>query len=346
MLFASVDHLPFMMQGADASLSLEQRFPLSRIRGNRGRVAEAESQRLLAEADRVEFDVELDAASAFLMLSERRQTARVLDEQRTLSKQFVRAATARYAAGTGGQADVLRAEIEVARLEGSLRSIEAEVRAAEAMLATSLGRPATAPIPALDSGVSLSLPPTVDAAREAALKGRPELRAGRAEIGRASAEVSVMHSMSAPMAMVRAGPAYTMFDGPGVMFMFGISLPVWRGRLRAGVAEAESMVAMAQADLQAMSRMVEGDAVAAREQVVASRERLLALRDDIVPRARHAIEPTLSGYASGQLPLVSVIEAALTLRALQGELISAELNLGIAWARLHRAMADEGARRP
>jgi len=45
-----------------------------------------------------------------LMLQERRQLAHILDEQGTLAQQFVNAANARYSAGTGAQADVLRAE--------------------------------------------------------------------------------------------------------------------------------------------------------------------------------------------------------------------------------------------
>jgi outer membrane protein TolC len=346
MIFASVDHLPFMLHGADVSLSVEQRFPLSRVLGNRRRVAKADSQRARAEADKVELDVELDAASAFLMLQERREMARILEEQRTLAQQFVRAAIARYAAGTGGQADALRAEIEVSRLDGALRSIAAEIRGAAVMLNTSLGRPAQGPVPALDSTISASAPPSADAVRVTALEGRPELRAGGAEISGAQAEVSVMQSMYAPMAMVRTGPAYTMADGPGWMAMVGISVPIWGGKLRAGVAEAKAMVDMAQADLLSMRRMVEGEALSTREQVVGSRERFLALRDEILPRAKQAIDPTLAGYSSGQLPLVSVIEAAQALWSSQGELVSAQFDLGLAWARLHRAMGDKGTPRP
>ena len=92
-------------------------------------------------------------------------------------------------------------------------------------------------------------------------------------------------------------------------------------------------------------RLVEGDALASREQVVASRERFIALRDEIVPRATQAIDPTLAGYSSGQLPLVSVIDAAQTLWAAQAELISAQFDLGLSWARLRRATADRGAAR-
>ena len=102
------------------------------------------------------------------------------------------------------------------------------------------------------------------------------------------------------------------------------------------------MTAMARADLQAMRRMVEGDALAAREQVIAARERFLVLRDEIVPRARELIEPTLNGYASGQLPLVSVLEAARSLWSAEGELVSARYELGLAWARLERATGTKG----
>jgi outer membrane protein TolC len=295
-----------------------------------------------AETNRVALDIELEAVTAFFMLQERRRIAYILHEQRELSQQFVDAAVARYSAGSGTQSDVLRAEIEVSRLDAALRSIGAEVRAAEAMLNTGIGRSAELSVPVLESATPMEPPPSMEAVREAALVRRPELRAGEAEVGRSLAEVSVMKTMYSPMAMVRTGPSYTMTDGAGWMVMVGVSLPLWRGRLDAGVAEAEAMVDMARADLEAMRRMVEGDAVASRERTLASRERFFALRDEVVPRARQAIDPTLASYAAGQLPLVSVIEAAQTLWSAEAELAAAEFGLGLSWARLKRAMGDWG----
>jgi outer membrane protein TolC len=342
MVSPSIDHLPFTLEGVDYSVTVEQRFPLSGIRGNRRRAAEAEREGFRAEADRVVLDIELEAVSAFLMLRERRQIAEILHGQRTLSEQFVAAAVARYSAATGTQSDVLRSEIEVSRLDGALRSIAAEVRAAEAMLNTGLGRSPGLPVPALESPALAEELPSLDEVRLRALDRRPELRVGESEIARAVAEVSVMKSMYSPMMLVRTGPSYTMTDGAGWMVMAGVSLPLWRGRLEAGVAEAEAMVDMARADLEAMRRMIEGDAAAAREQVLGAQERFLALRDDIVPRARQAVSPTLSGYAAGQLPLVSVIDAAQTLWSVQAELVAAELELGRSWARLSRATGEWG----
>ena len=150
-----------------------------------------------------------------------------------------------------------------------------------------------------------------------------------------------MRSMYAPMAMMQTGPAYTMAEGYGWMAMIGVSIPLWRGKLRAGVDEANAMADMARADLEAMQRMADGQARGARESVVAVRERYLALRDDIVPRSEQAIAPTLGAYSSGQVPLVSVVEAAQVLWTARRELVMARTQLGLAWARLRRASTQE-----
>ena len=142
------------------------------------------------------------------------------------------------------------------------------------------------------------------------------------------------------MATIRTGPAYTMAEGRGWMAMGGLSLPIWRGKLRAGVAEALAMRTMSEADLRAMTRMIEGDAAVAVHQLQAARDRQAALTADVLPRARMAIEPAVAGYASGQLPLVSVIEAVQALWLVQADLIAADTELGLAWARLGRAIGS------
>jgi len=343
-VFASIDHLPFSLMGVDGSVTVEQTFPLSRIRSHRKRGAEADARRERANAERAELDVELDGAGAFWMLAQVRASAKIVERQHALSEQLVAAAIARYSTNTGTQSDVLRAQIEVARFDAERRALAAEVRGAEVMLNTSLARTVDAPIPELDTTVPEGMPPAPDAIARVAGR-RPELRGGHAEIERAEADVRVMRSMYAPMAMVRTGPAYTMAEGSGWMVMVGVSIPIWRGKLRAGVAEATAMVEMANADLDAMQRMVDGQARFARESVIAARERFLALRDVIVPRAEQAIAPTLAAYSSGQVPLVSVVEAAQTLWSVERELVGARVELGLAWARLRRASGEEGTRR-
>jgi len=97
---------------------------------------------------------------------------------------------------------------------------------------------------------------------------------------------------------------------------------------------------MARADLGAMQLMIEGEAAAARDQVDAARVRYLAFRDEVVPRAQRAVTPALTNYAAGQGSLTAVIEAAQSLWSAQADLVMNETNLGLAWARLHRATGD------
>ena len=339
MISPSIDHLPFMLGGADVSVTIEQRIPLSGIRGHRRTSALADLDRLRADANRTVLDVAVQAANAFLMLQERRRTTQLVSEQIGFARDVVTAANARYASGTAPQSDVLRAEVEVARLEALAGALVSEVRGAEAMLNTSLAQDAGLPVPEL---APLSFTQAIPSwpAIKAALTLRPELAGGRAEVARAEADVQVMRDMFRPMATIRTGPAYTMAEGRGWMAMVGVSLPIWRAKLRAGVAEAESMRLMSEADLRAMTRMIEGDAAVAVNQLQAARDRQTALASNVLPRAKMAIEPAVAGYASGQLPLVSVIEAVQALWSVQSDLIAADIELGLAWARLGRALGS------
>jgi outer membrane protein TolC len=339
MISPSLDHLPFMGGGADVSVTIEQRFPLSGLRAHRRASALADVDRLRAQTTRTSLDVGIEAANAFLMLQERRRTAALVTEQIAFARDVVSAANARYASGVAPQSDVLRAEVEVARLDALARTLVGEVRAAEAMLNTSLALDAETSVPPLATLTLPQLVPTWSELRTA-LSSRPELAAGRAEIARADADVQVMRDMFRPMATIRTGPSYTMTDGRGWMAMVGLSLPIWRGKLHAGVAEAQAMRSMAEADLRAMTRMIEGEAAVAVSQLQAARARQVALNSDVLPRARMAIEPAVASYASGQLPLVSVIEAIQALWLVQSDLITADTQLGLAWARLGRAIGS------
>jgi cobalt-zinc-cadmium efflux system outer membrane protein len=273
------------------------------------------------------------------MLQEQRRVAALVNEQIGFARDVVQAANARYGGGTSPLADVLRAEVEVARLQAVAKTLLGEVRGAEAMLNTSLALEADSPVPEL---VPLAFPGPIPAwtAIKTSLTTRPELVAGRAEIARAEADVLVMRDMYRPMMTIRTGPAYTMTDGRGWMAMVGISLPIWRDKLRAGLAEAEAMRAMSEADVRAMTRMIEGEAAVAVNQLQAANDRQTALRNDVLPRARMVIEPAVAGYASGQLPLVSVIEAVQALWLVQSDLIAADTALGLAWTRLGRAIGS------
>jgi outer membrane protein, heavy metal efflux system len=345
MLMVFADHIPFSGMGADASGMFQVDFPLSRVLRHRGLGAQANARREATEVDRARLDVALEAVRAFYMLDERRRTLAILDDQLKLSRQLAEVTRAHYAAGHGNVAEALRVDSEVERLSAERAGVDAEVRAAEAMLNATIARDATLPVPALASALPAAEPPSRAAVIADAVAHRPELAGMRAEQARATAEIAAMRSMYAPMAFVRAGAAYRMTDGAGAMFALGISLPIWRGKLRAGVEEAQHMSAMTIAETEAMRRMIEGEAAAAREQVAAWLARSTALRDKVLQPASQAVSAATASYAAGQTPLVTVLDALRALFDARMQSIMAEVSLGVSWARLERATGRLGGAR-
>jgi outer membrane protein TolC len=308
------------------------------VLGKKRLAAAAEAKGAAADVKRVELVVELEAVVAYLMVAERDRMAAVLEDQIGASKQVVEATLAKLEGGTGNAAEVVRARLDVARLEGERKAIEAEATGARSMLTAVLGRPVDAAVPA----TSFTLPPTEPAPLPklvaAAIDARPELAVMKHASEKANAEIDVMKAMYTPMAFVRVGAARTMEAGNGVMLMVGFTVPIWREKLAAGVNEAKGMSAMVDAETAAMRKMIEGEVGSARGELVAAKIRFETTRDKIVPVARQALSLTLSQYATGTTPLVSVLDALQMLRMAQMELVVNEVRVGVAWARLGRAM--------
>jgi len=337
MVMASIDHLPFKLMGVDYSVMVQQDFPLSGILGKKKEGALAEVNVANADAKRVSLDVEYEALRVYLMLIELERMVVVIDEQIALSRQAMAAARARLEASVGNPADVVRAQVDVARLEGERKAIDSEIASAKAMLNAALGRPIDGAIPKCDLSLPDADPPLLANLVKVALEKRPELSTMKARVDVAQADVKVMQAMYTPMAFVRIGGAYKMEEGAGAMLMVGVSIPIFREKLNAGVAGAKAMVSMADADVAAMKKMIEGEVGSARELVIASRTRLSTAREKVTSLAKQALSLMLASYGGGQSPLVSVLDAQRTLFEVRLEEVAAEVKVALAWARLGRA---------
>ncbi len=337
MVMVGADHVPLRLHGLDASLQVQQDFPLSGALGAKRRAAEADVAVWSAEIGTTTLDVEREAASAFLMVVETERMVALTEELSALAKQALAIIRARLQGGDGAASDLVRAQIEVLRLEGDVKALQADLRSASAMLEAALGQPVTGNNVACALSTPTRAVPSLTAVVASAMESRPELWAARARATREGANVDVMRTMYKPMAFVRGGTAYRMTEGPGVMLMVGVTVPLWRERLRAGVDEASAMQSMAAHDVLAMGRMIEGEAGAAREALAAAQARWDVARDSLVPLSRRSLSLLLASYAGGQAPLVSVLEGLRTLREARMQEITAEIRVNLAWLRLGRA---------
>ena len=158
------------------SFQATQRFPLAGKRSLRGEIARQTTEIDATTAEEVWWAVRTEAALGFYELYRIDRQAEVL--QRTLGflQEFEAVALFRYGAGTGPQADVLRAGVASVRLEADIERLVALRKGAEARLNALVTRAADAPVPSPTLPPLPSEVPSLETLTEWALESRPALQ--------------------------------------------------------------------------------------------------------------------------------------------------------------------------
>ena len=222
----------------------------------------------------------------------------------------------RYAVGLGVQQDVLRAQVEVLRLDEARADQDAQAANRRAELNRLLGRPQDDPI---DSDQRLDFRPEVPAlsALIAAARGKsPELAALDRSIEADRSRVLLTKKEFLPDFVASGGPMYRGSLDPMWQVGLGVTLPIHVG------SRQKPRLAAAEAELRSdQSR----SSSAALELEFRTRERFqnlnAALRvarlysEGVLPMDQLSLESAIASYRTGQVPFVTVLEALNTLYA-------------------------------
>lgn len=264
-------------------------------------------------------------------------------EHQELLREFQQVATARYAAGVAPQQAPLAAEVETAHVEHRQVVLTADRSAVVARLNALLHRPATAelpPAPAAD-GPALPEPPTSDPQEliALALRQRPELSAARSTV--AAEETGV------ELARLAGRPDFQPMSSVNTMWMtrehrfmvgLGVSLPVWRERVRAGISAAEAELEAADRQRTALADRIGRDVKIAFDRLEESRHVVSLFGNRLLPAARDQISAARSNFETGQVDFLAVIDAERNLRDVELGLAAARAQHQQRLARLQRAV--------
>jgi outer membrane protein TolC len=267
----------------------------------------------------------------------------IVTETKRVMEHMLTVARAMYEVGDGRQADVLRARVQVEQMAEELLRLDAERSAAAARLNGLLNRPIGAVVAPAEESESAAPIPSLDSLASVADTRRPELRAAAARVDAATAALEVARRELWPELQV--GVAYGQRRDAGMTermgsMMLGASLPVFANRRQlAARREGEAMLAMAQADQQAMR----AETRAELEEMLAElrkAQRLQRLyRESILPQAAAAVESSLSAYRAGDLPFMSLAESQVALNGFRLEFASLQSDEGRLWAALEALVA-------
>jgi outer membrane protein TolC len=321
-----------------AQLQLMQMLPLGGKLALAGRVASSQASATSARAEDVSWDVRAQAATAFYDLYASDRSLEVKRETLRILQDIERTAESMYRVGEGRQADVLRAQVEIAKMAEDTIRVQAMREAAGAKLNALLDRDASAVVGA---PVLPQLPgsiPTRAWFDSIAFGERPVVRAGLDEVRAAESSERLARKEIWPDLQVgvqyaqRGGEMGT--DRMGSL-MFGASIPVFaRDRQLKMREETAAMKQMALSDLAAMRAETRGRIGEAYANLTAARSLARLYRTTVLPQAEATAASAMNAYRVGGVDFMTLLDDRMTVNNYQQELYTLETDQGKAWAEL------------
>lgn len=302
------------------SLELRQRVPYPGKLRLMGEMAAAEAAAVAQNVEAVRLEL---AAVASMLYDDYYLVHRALAinaEHQRLLDGFKRVVTARYAAGEAPQQAPIQAEVEIAHLVHEEMVLATQVEVAAARLNALLHREPAAPLPPPVEELPLAGLPDLDTAvlTAAALAARPEL--ARLEADQEARETAVALRELDRYPDFEAMAQYSsMWRETEHQWMVGVgvNLPIWRSAIEAGIAEAEAELARVESERAGLVDEIGAEARIAWLRLSESHHVLAIYQARLLPAAADQVRAAVSGFETGQVSFLSLIEAERNQRSVE-----------------------------
>lgn len=326
------------------AVQLMQMLPFPGKLSASGQIARLETESASLEADGTWWEVRTSTAMAFYEIYEADERIRVMSETVRLLEDFRQVAQAMYAAGEGRQSDVLRASVEVARMDAEISRMQAMRVSATSRLNASLGRGADVRVASVELPPLPSDLPSRDELRSWA-EERPLVAEGRNGLERSRARRKLAARELWPDLTI--GVQYG--QRPGEMgtermgsFMLGFSLPVFAGSRQLRMRdEASAMERMAEAELAEARTIVDGRIGELVAELESTQELVRLYRSEVLPQADVNVSSAYGGYRVGSVDFMTLIDAQMTVNRYQEELHSLLARYGSLVAELEMTIGRQ-----
>ena len=308
---------------------LAQSFPWAGKLDLKGRIAlqsaEGERYRYEAACDKLAYQVK----TAYYELYYLERAIEVTESNARLLVYLEEVARARYRGGLGRHGAVIKAQVELGKLEDRLRAQRDMKRPLAARLNAALSRPALAPV-----AVSDDLP-AVDFDREdqelidLLRTSNPNLRAieataAREELAVELAKKNFYPDLTIGVDYVATGDAKAAGMAPPadsgkdpVMAMASVNLPIWRDRYRAQERETRARYRAAVSEREEKENQLVAQLEMALFGLRDGDRKIALYRDSLIPKAEQALSVIQQAFAAGESGFLELIDAQRVLLEFQ-----------------------------
>ena len=319
-------------------IQLMQILPLGGKLRLAGRIAANKAVAAQNRAANMRWDIRARAAMAFYDLHAIQEQLTIARETKRLVQDIAKVSQAMYAVGDAKQADVLRAQVEIARMTEEIVRMESMRTSMGSKLLAMLALPLSitqqsARAPLLPDG----LPPLELLVAEAEQR-RPMVVAGEKDLASAADQERLARKEIWPDLQLgiqygwRSGEMGTEKMGS---LMIGASIPVYaRSRQFRMRDEAAAMREMSTADLSVMRAETRGRMVELYADYTRARNLRELYRTTILPQAQATVTASFAAYRVGDVNLMTLLDNQMTVNRYRQELLVLDAEQGKAIAEM------------
>jgi outer membrane protein TolC len=304
----------------------------------RTRVATAESQGKYFAFESAVLQAAFNLKRAYYQLGLLEEQLRVKQATLALLENQEHVLRAQNEAGTATLSDVLHVQSERDRIQTGFANLESSRRLLLENFKAALGLTPQQPDPPTPAHFEIGGEnPDADELLRAAFERNPQLKAMEADLRATEAGIAVAYKERVPD--FNAGLSADVYAPPFYWPQVGMTLPIWRDKLAAEIAQARANELAAKSRLKAAQIDL---AVRFAEKSFAYREtsrNLVLIENDLLPKARQSLETVRAGYRANTMDFSSLTDAERTLLDLQLEAAEARTDHEIALAELSLMVA-------
>jgi outer membrane protein TolC len=303
---------PFSVQKGDPSsyrgLTVSQAFPFPGKLGLRGKVADREAEAGRWEYEQTERQVVAEVKSAYYAYFYDTKAIEITQKNKDLLEKLENIAEARYRVGKGIQQDVLRAQVEVSRIDQKLIVLRQEEHTARVRLNTLLNQDPESQLPPPAAVKPAIFQLSLDTLYTMAHQNDPGLERDKRMIEGNQFAVDLAQKAYEPDFDV----AYTYEQRPDMQdmhgVMVGVNIPIFfRSKQREGVIEASHGLNAARREFDDRLTQVNFEIKQQYLAATASRDLMNLYSKAIVPQSSLALESSMSAYEVGKVDFLSML---------------------------------------
>lgn len=323
-------------------LELNQRFRFPSKLSQESDLAEIEAEHSHHEHLEKSNEVLALLKSAYYELWIVQQSIQLTEENARLLRQFTDVAQTKYGVGQVPQQDVLKAYVEIAKIENQLIALRQRELSTKSMLMSILNRNPKDTLGVATFPDSIVFKPSLETLQELALQSRPMLSHDSLGIEESRIRLSLAKKEFLPDFML--GLQYVTMptgDFRGWTVKAGITLPFapWSlGKASARVDEAAASVNRSTAVYNASRNMVLARVQDLFYKIQSSRRQLETYRVGVLPQARLSLQASMIAYQNGKTDFLMLIDAYRTLVDLSMESLMLRMEFEQGIAQLEQAV--------